>query len=64
MGPPAQRSGLREGDILLKAEGMELVRVSDLREAVEEALDRGSVRLTVSRAGRVFEVETEIMVSE
>ncbi|WP_440059452.1 S1C family serine protease [Thermogladius sp. 4427co] len=61
---PAARSGIREGDILVRANGRELARTSDLREAIEESLDKGHVVLTVIREGRTIEVETEIMVSE
>ncbi|AFK51405.1 peptidase S1 and S6, chymotrypsin/Hap [Thermogladius calderae 1633] len=62
-GTPAHHSGLRDGDILLEADGRELARTSDLRETVEEAIDRGYVTLKVLRGGRVFEVDVEVLVS-
>jgi S1-C subfamily serine protease len=62
-GTPASRRGLREGDILLEANGRALARASDLREVVEESIDKGYVTLKVLRGGKVFEVDVEVLVS-
>ncbi|MEZ0393792.1 MAG: trypsin-like peptidase domain-containing protein [Desulfurococcaceae archaeon] len=63
-GSPAARSGIREGDVLLAADGRQLRRTSDLREAIEEGLQRGFVELEVLRGGSRRRVEVEIAVEE
>ena len=47
-GTPAYRSGLRDGDVILQADGRSVVTVNALRQAVEGAGDEG-VKLRVLR---------------
>lgn len=51
---PAQRNGLRQGDVILQANQEDMNSVSDLRGALEEAQDRGAIMLFVKRQGRTI----------
>lgn len=48
-GTPAHRYGIRQGDIIVRAAGREVRRASELREAVEDSIDRECVELEVVR---------------
>ncbi|MEM1696357.1 MAG: PDZ domain-containing protein, partial [Desulfurococcaceae archaeon] len=61
---PADRSGLAEGDIIVSANGIPTRKVSDLREAIEQSIDRGFVELDVVRGRSRFRVRVEIVVEE
>lgn len=63
-GYPADRSGLAEGDIIISAEGKPTRKVSDLREAIEQAVDKGYVELVVVRGKKKFEVRVGVVVEE
>jgi membrane-associated protease RseP (regulator of RpoE activity) len=52
---PAARAGLREGDVILRADGTEVARIGQLREIVAEA-DGDEVGLTVLRQRREIEL--------
>lgn len=61
-GSPAHRAGIREGDVLVRANGRDLEKSGDLREEVEESVERGRVLLEVLRGRERFEVEVEVAV--
>ncbi len=63
-GGPAYRVGIRRGDIIVRANGKDLYRVSDLRTIVEESVDKGYVELEIYRDGRTYRVEVPIVVEE
>ena len=63
-GSPADRRGIVEGDIIVSANGRSVRRTSELREAIEESIDKGSVTLQVQRGRKTFEVDVEIVVEE
>jgi S1-C subfamily serine protease len=53
---PAARAGLRQGDVLVAANGQTLRAPAELVTAVERAGVGGNLRLTVSRGGQQFQV--------
>ena len=55
MGSPAYESGLRDGDVLVKAAGQQLRTVGELRERVAMSADNGEHALVLElvRARRV-----------
>lgn len=63
-GSPAYRSGIREGDIIVKANNRPLRRTSELRETIEESIERGYVVLEIIRGGTKRVIEVEIIVEE
>jgi len=54
---PAARAGLRQGDVLVAANGQTLRAPAELVAAVERAGVGGNLRLTVSRGGQQFQVD-------
>jgi S1-C subfamily serine protease len=56
-GSPAAVAGLRDGDLLIEAEGAAIVGITSLRSQLAEAERRGRARLRVDRAGVVFALE-------
>ncbi|MEM3927253.1 MAG: PDZ domain-containing protein, partial [Desulfurococcaceae archaeon] len=60
----AYRSGIREGDIIVKANNRPLRRTSELRETIEESIERGYVVLEIIRGGTKRVIEVEIIVEE
>ncbi|MEX2151767.1 MAG: PDZ domain-containing protein [Gemmatimonadaceae bacterium] len=48
-GTPAYRSGLRDGDVILSADGRQLVRVNDLRAVVARGDGEEGVKLVIVR---------------
>jgi S1-C subfamily serine protease len=54
-GGPAQRAGLRQGDVLVTANGEQLLQPSQLIAAVEKAGVGGTLKLGVSRAGQMVQ---------
>ncbi len=56
-GSPAQRSGLREGDTLLKADDHELARSLDFERALIGHRPGDDVRLTVRRGGESVKID-------
>jgi S1-C subfamily serine protease len=55
-GGPAQRAGLRQGDVLVTANGEQLLQPSQLIAAVEKAGVGGTLNLGVSRAGQMVQL--------
>jgi hypothetical protein len=55
-GTPAYRAGLRDGDVILRAEGRAVGSVRELRDALVAGEDRGSVSLRIRREGRERDV--------
>jgi S1-C subfamily serine protease len=55
-GSPAFRAGLQQGDVILAAAGKATASPIELVAAVEKAGVGGSLTLSVSRAGRQFEI--------
>jgi S1-C subfamily serine protease len=55
-GGPAQRAGLRQGDVLLSANGQQLLQPSQLVSAVEKAGVGGTLKLSVNRAGQIVQL--------
>ncbi|MEM1638917.1 MAG: trypsin-like peptidase domain-containing protein [Desulfurococcaceae archaeon] len=63
-GSPADRRGIIEGDIIISANGRKVRRTSELREAVEESIDKGYVILEIMRERRILELDVEVIVEE
>lgn len=59
-GSPAYYSGIREGDIILEANGVELRSARDLRRVIEDSIDRGRVTLKILKPTGVEEREVGI----
>jgi S1-C subfamily serine protease len=55
-GGPAQRAGLRQGDVLVTANGEQLLQPSQLIGAVEKAGVGGTLKLGVSRGGQMVQL--------
>ena len=47
-----------------KRQGREVGRVKDLREAIEDSVDRGYIDLEIVRGGKLVEVRVPIVVQE
>ncbi len=63
-GTPAHRAGIREGDIVVRAGSRDVRRVRDLREAIEDSVDRGYVDVEIVRGGRRIALEVPVIVEE
>jgi len=61
-GTPAYDAGLRRGDVIIRINGKEVTRASELRSEVEDSVDRGFVELEVLRGGQRYEVRVPILV--
>ncbi|MDO8667967.1 MAG: PDZ domain-containing protein [bacterium] len=59
---PAERSGLREGDIIISVDGVELNKDNNLTEIIQDHLAGETVSLLVSRQGE--EREIKVMLAE
>ncbi len=59
-GSPADRAGLREGDILLRANGQRLTAQSPLSETVQRAAIGDTLTLTILREGEEREVAVTV----
>ncbi|QVL53276.1 MAG: trypsin-like peptidase domain-containing protein [Cyanobium sp. M30B3] len=55
-GGPAQRAGLRQGDVLVAANGEQLLQPSQLIAAVEKAGVGGTLTVSVSRGGQMVQL--------
>jgi len=56
-GGPAERAGLKPGDLVLKADGHDITSASDLTRQVGLARGGDTIRLEVRRNGQVHEVD-------
>jgi len=63
-GMPAYRRGIREGDVIVSVNGKPVRKTSELREAVEDSIEQGSIHVEIVRAGRRIEVDVPIVVEE
>ncbi|MEM0246311.1 MAG: trypsin-like peptidase domain-containing protein [Desulfurococcaceae archaeon] len=63
-GFPAERSGITEGDIIVAANGKPVKRTGELREVIEDSIERGYIVLDLVRGRRKFTVEVEVAVEE
>jgi serine protease Do len=59
-GGPAARAGLRAGDVVTAVNGQHVDSANDLIKAVAVTPPGSSVRLTVKRAGRSFEISVTV----
>jgi S1-C subfamily serine protease len=55
-GGPAQRGGLRQGDVVVAANGERMLQPSQLITAVEKAGVGGTLNLSVSRGGQIVQL--------
>jgi len=63
-GTPASQARIREGDVITSANGKPVKRVKDLREAVEDSIDKGFVELEVVRGRTRYHIKVPIVVEE
>lgn len=63
-GTPAYRYGLREGDVIVEAEGRRIRNVRELREAIEDSIGKGCVDLRILRGHTIMEECIPIVVEE
>ena len=60
MGAPAQRAGLRPGDVITAAEGKEISGAADVIRTVVRAKAGTVLRLSVTRDGRAMSIEVPV----
>ncbi|MEM4593047.1 MAG: PDZ domain-containing protein, partial [Sulfolobales archaeon] len=63
-GTPAYRVRIREGDVIVKAGPREVKKVRDLREAIEDSIERGYIDLEIIRGGKRLALQVPIVVQE
>ncbi|MEM0027279.1 MAG: trypsin-like peptidase domain-containing protein [Ignisphaera sp.] len=63
-GSPAYRARIREGDVIVKANGKNVKSVKDLRVAIEESIGKGYVELELYRGRSAIKLEVPIMIEE
>ncbi|MDW8082782.1 MAG: trypsin-like peptidase domain-containing protein [Sulfolobales archaeon] len=63
-GTPAHRARIREGDVIIRAGRREVKRVRDLREAIEDNIEKGYIDLEIVRGGKRVVLEVPIMIQE
>ncbi len=63
-GSPAEAVGIRRGDVILKAGGKEISTPGDLRNTIEDNIDRGEIEIELIRRGYVRVVSVPIVVEE
>lgn len=63
-GTPAYTAGIEEGDIIVRAGNRRIEKARDLREAIEDNIDRGAIELEIVRNGYKYYVEVPIVVEE
>ncbi len=63
-GSPAYEMGIRAGDIIVEANGEKVTRISDLRKAVENSIDRGYVELKIVRDKTTYRLKVPIAIEK
>lgn len=63
-GTPAHRARIKEGDVIIRAGSREVKKIRDLREAIEDSIDKGVIDLEVVRDGKRLLIEVPIIVQE
>lgn len=63
-GTPAYSVGIREGDIIVKVDGRKAERVRDLKEAIEDSIDKGHVVLEFIRDTVRYKIKVPVIVEE
>ncbi|MCS7132454.1 MAG: trypsin-like peptidase domain-containing protein [Nitrososphaeria archaeon] len=61
---PAYLYGIREGDVIVEADGHEVRRISDLRRILEDSMEKGRIKLKVVRERRALELEVPVAIEE
>jgi len=56
-GSPAERAGLRKGDVVLLVEGESVQGIEDLRRMLEEKESKKGIRMEVHRSGKAVSVK-------
>ena len=59
-GSPAYYTGIREGDIILEADGKELRTAKDLRRVIEESIDKRKITLKILKPTGVEKREVDL----
>ncbi|MCE4599223.1 MAG: PDZ domain-containing protein [Desulfurococcales archaeon] len=59
---PAHLKGLRVGDIIVRAGGLEIKKPSDLRKAIEDKIEEEAIELEVIRGTIKYKVIVPIIV--
>jgi len=63
-GSPAYLHGIREGDIIVEAEGIKVKNTNQLRNILEDSIEKGYVRLRIVRRHGVSVVQVPIAIEE
>jgi S1-C subfamily serine protease len=63
-GTPAYAKGIRNGDIIIKAGGLETATPIDLRRAIEDNIDKGEIELEIVRRGDRYRLIVPIYIEE
>lgn len=63
-GSPAYYAELYEGDVIVRVNGKPVRKTKELREAIEDNIDRGFVELEIARRGKKFSINVPIAVEE
>jgi serine protease Do len=59
-GTPAEKAGLKAGDVITKVDGVRVQTVSDLREKLRDKRDKKTVSLSVLRKGTEMSLNVEV----
>lgn len=62
-GSPAERAGLRNGDVILKLDGVTLLGLTDLTNGLDQRRAGDQVKLDVLRQGKILNVTVKLDVS-
>lgn len=63
-GTPAYAKGIRNGDVITKAGGVEISSPIDLRKAVEDNMDKGEIEIELVRRGARYKISVPIHIEE
>ncbi len=61
-GTSAHEYGLREGDIIISINNVELDKASKLKEVIEDSIDKGYVNLKIIRNSEAYNVKVPILI--